>query len=64
MLYLNVSVCALCVDLVILYIGTILYHVSDVFNKMVLDNVIGEIKGDIQKFFRFLYLLLKFLFCS
>ena len=60
---LNVSECALCVELVTLYIGTILYHVSDVFIKVAPDNVFKTIKPDIQKLFLFIYLLLKFLFC-
>ena len=64
LLCLNVSEYALCVDLVLLYIGTLLYHVSDVFNKVVLHNVIWKIKGDIKKFFRFIYLLFTFLFCG
>ena len=51
LLCLNVSEYALCVDLVLLYIGTLIYHVSDVFNKVVLHNVIWKIKGDIKKFF-------------
>ena len=54
LLYLNISECALYVDLFPLYIGTILYHVSDVFNKVVLDNVIRKIKGDTQ-FFPYLF---------
>ena len=42
---------------------SIKYHVSDVLNNVVLDNVIRKIRGDIQKFFLFIYLLSKFLFC-
>ena len=59
----NVFECALSVDLALSYIGTILYHVSGVFNKLVLDNVNRKIKGDVEKFFLFIYLLSKFLFC-
>ena len=55
MLCFNVSECALCVDLVLLYIGTIPYHVSDVFKKVVLDNVIRKIT-EIYKSFFSLYL--------
>ena len=59
----NVFECALSVDLALLYIGTILYNVSGVFNKLVHDNVNRKIKGDVEKFFLFIYLLSKFLFC-
>ena len=47
---LNVSECAQCFDVVILYIDSLLYHVSDVFNKVVLNNVIRKIKGDMEVF--------------
>ena len=53
MLCLNISECALFVDFALLYIRTILYHASDVFNKVVLDNVIRKIIGDIRKVFCF-----------
>ena len=57
MLYLNVSECALCVDLVLLYIGTILYHASDVLNKVVfVNNVSRKIKGDTQVFSLYLFI--------
>ena len=55
-LYLNVSECALCVDLVLLYIGTILYHASDVLNKVVFVNVSRKIKGDTQVFSLYLFI--------
>ena len=51
LLCLNVSECALCIDLVLLYIGTSLYHVGDVFNKVVLHSVIRKIKENVPKFF-------------
>ena len=50
-LYLNVSECALCVDLVLLCISTFLYNVKDSFNKVVLDLVIRKIKVHTQILF-------------
>ena len=58
----NVSECALFVDVVLLCIGTILNHVSDVFNEVVLDNVVRKIKGD-TNFFSFIITFRIFFFC-
>ena len=39
-----------------------LFRVSDVFNKVVLDNVIRKIKGDTQLFFSYLFTFEVFVF--
>ena len=60
----NVSECALCVDLVLLYIGTILYHASDVLNKVVFVNVSRKRKGDTQVFSLYLFIFEVFVFAD
>ena len=55
LLYLSVSECALCVDFVLLYIGTILYHVGDVLDEVVFHNVIRKTEGYTQLYSLYLF---------